>query len=908
MSAPRATARASVGACAAWMIGMAVALGWLLSWRAALVGIILGYLVAQIRHLRQTLERLLAQSGDIDTSADVSAAGPADAMPHGAVPRPAPASPAPAPTTAAEDKAAAAQSASPRGSASRQWLAPYIHAGIEWLKQGNPLARIGIVVLFFGGAFLARYSADQGLFPLTARLASLGIVALALVVLGWWLRRRNRVFALTLQGGGIAGVYLTVFAAMRVFDLLPPTPAFALMAVIAAAAAVLALAQDALALALLATVGGFAAPLLVSTGSGDHITLFAYYTVLNLGIFGIAWFRAWRLLNLAGFIFTLGITGVFRATAYQPGQWASTDGFLLLFFVLYVAISILFSLRDRPDLKGYVSGSLVFGLPVAVFGLHASLVASFDHGLAISALGFGLFYAVLAGALYRSGHENLRLLVEAFAALAVIFVSMAIPLAFDSDTTTALWALEGAGLLWLGVRQQRLSARLFGVLLQLAGGLGLLAEFEPHYGGMPVLNAFCLGVLLLTLAGLFSGYWLWRERRRLTRYEQQAAAVAALWALGWWLFGGSNEILRTLADGHVYGALLLFGSLTALVLQPLSRRLAWPVLELAAAVIFAATAVSGLVDLTEIVAHPSARLGSIGWPVLVGVGYGLVYRMERPAASWFESIQPWPHVTLYWLLAVLLTTEIAWQIEQVAGGVWRLLPWGLIPAALLALVIRKPPLWPFAAHPDGYRLQAAAPLAAFALAWVLGINLGSDGAIGGPGYLPLLNPLDISVVLVLLTTVLYWRQLEPAARRRVWPLDRRWLWGSVAGLVFVWLTAALLRSLHHLLAIPWDWHRMAGIFLVQSALSVFWGMLGMTTIIVAARRELRLAWLAGAGLMAVVVVKLFAVDLTGTDTLARIVSFVTVGGLLLLAGFFSPLPPARSGSAADDASHDGDRA
>ena len=893
---------------------MAVAFGALFAWEAALVGAVLGYLMAQVLHMRQTLDRLLAQhasggtghedAADPEPGPELEASShrPPDSASDDRASEPAITTTTRATSTAATT--AASEKMSPyRSGKLEQWLAPHIGAALAWLKRGNPLARIGIVVLFFGGAFLARYSADQGLFPLEARFAALGVAAIALVSLGWWLRRRNMVFALTLQGGGIAGFYLTVFAAMRVFALLPPTLAFGLMATIAAAAAVLAVAQDALALAFLGTVGGFAAPLLVSTGSGDPVALFSYYTVLNLGIFAIAWFRAWRELNLAGFVFTFSISGLFRATGYSPEQQVSTDGFLLLFFVLYVAISVLFSLRQKPDLKGYVSGSLVFGLPVVAFGLHASLVAPVEYGLAVSALGFGLFYATLAWALYLSGRDTLRLLVEAFAALAVIFASLAIPLAFDGQTTTAMWALEGAGLLWLGIRQKRLTARVFGVLLQLAGGLGLLADFQPDHAGMAVLNGFCLGVWLLTLAGLFSGYWLWCERHRLTRYEQHAATVAGLWALGWWLFGGINEILRTVADSHAYGALLLFGGLTALILQPLSRRLVWPLLELAAVVILAATIASGLVDLTELVSHPSARLGSIGWPALIMIGYLLLYRMERPPAAWFESIQPWPHAVLYWLLAILLSTEAAWQIGQVAGGVWPLLPWGLIPVALIGAIIRQPPIWPFNARPAGYRLQAAAPLTAFVLLWMLAINLGSDGATDGLGYLPLLNPLDIGVALVLLTTTLYWLSLEPAERRQAWPFDRRWLWGGVAGLVLIWLTAALLRSLHHLLGVPWDWERMTDVFLVQSSLSVFWGLLGMLTIIVAARRGLRVAWLAGAGLMAVVVVKLFAVDLTGTDTLARIVSFVSVGGLLLLAGFFAPLPPARTDSAADTRAH-----
>ena len=93
---------------------------------------------------------------------------------------------------------------------------------MAWLKRGNPLARIGIVILFFGAAFLAKYAADNSLFPIELRFIALALGAFALLIVGWRLRERRAVYAELLQGGGIAGLYLTVFAATRLYQLLPP--------------------------------------------------------------------------------------------------------------------------------------------------------------------------------------------------------------------------------------------------------------------------------------------------------------------------------------------------------------------------------------------------------------------------------------------------------------------------------------------------------------------------------------------------------------------------------------------------------------------------------------------------------------------------------------------------------------
>jgi uncharacterized membrane protein len=82
--------------------------------------------------------------------------------------------------------------------------------------------------------------------------------------------------------------------------------------------------------------------------------------------------------------------------------------------------------------------------------------------------------------------------------------------------------------------------------------------------------------------------------------------------------------------------------------------------------------------------------------------------------------------------------------------------------------------------------------------------------------------------------------------------------------------------------------------LVQASLSIFWSLLALCAIAVSARRQQRWIWIGGAGLMGVVVAKLFLLDLAGTGTLARIVSFLGVGAVMLLAGYLAPLPPAQT--------------
>ena len=104
-------------------------------------------------------------------------------------------------------------------------------------------------------------------------------------------------------------------------------------------------------------------------------------------------------------------------------------------------------------------------------------------------------------------------------------------------------------------------------------------------------------------------------------------------------------------------------------------------------------------------------------------------------------------------------------------------------------------------------------------------------------------------------------------------------------------TFALVRAVHHYTGVPWNADALFNDIIVQTALSIYWGLLGFTGMIWGARSARRPMWLVGAGFMALVVTKLFLVDLGNTGTVERIISFIGIGALLLVVGYFAPAPP-----------------
>lgn len=158
----------------------------------------------------------------------------------------------------------------------------------------------------------------------------------------------------------------------------------------------------ALALAVLGVVGGFLAPVLISTGAGSHVTLFSYYAILNAAVFGLAWFRPWRVLNLIGFLFTFVIGIAWGYQFYRPEYFATVQPFLILFFLMYLGISMAFALGQSVRLRSYVDASLVFGLPLVAFPLQTQLVEHFEYGTALSAVVLAITYLSAATVLLRS--------------------------------------------------------------------------------------------------------------------------------------------------------------------------------------------------------------------------------------------------------------------------------------------------------------------------------------------------------------------------------------------------------------------------------------------------------------------------------------------------------------------------
>lgn len=766
--------------------------------------------------------------------------------------------------------------------------------------EGNPIVRVGMVVMFFGLGFLVRYASSEGLFPVELRLAGIALVAMALIALGWITRSRKNGYGLVLQGGGIAALYLSIFAATKVYPLLGSGLAFALMFVVVVFGAAMAVLQNAQVLALMATAGGFLAPILTSDGSGNHIGLFSFYLLLNLGVLAIAWFKTWRMLNWVGFVFTFVITSAWGVLQYEPQLYASTQPFLLGFFALYLCVSILFSLKQPPKLTGLVDGSLVFGLPVVGFGLQTALLKHTEYGLAISAVLLAAIYISVAVSLWTRYRQSCRLLVESFIALGVTFATLAIPLAMDADWTSATWALEASGLIWVGLRQRRLLPRAAGYLLYVAAGVSLFVHGDLSAGPTPIVSGDYIGMFILSASALCIAYLLKSYMKNTVWHEGRLEWLTIGLAVIWWLMAGSMEIFKHLHFDQHFVAIIFFTSLSMAGVLRFGGRLNWRRFTCAnygLLPLITLWLVFNLVDglLSPAKLHPFQDLGLLALGSFAVVQYRFLWGEREKAGQGLVSAY---HVFSAWVVLALAFWEAGWWQGHLGWfGTTGLLLWFAcfaLPLVLLMLLTTSRTIskgrWPFHQYHAAYKDWLPAPIMLFLLLWFI-------EACSHPGtinqlYLPLINPLDLAQFAAVLVLG-YCIKCNFIKLRRVNQKIELGLMGLAS---FIWINIVALRAVHHFAGVNYAYDDLWDSVVVQMALSILWTLCALATMDLSRRKQERRVWLIGAGLLGLVVLKLFTKDLTGSGTLARILSFMVVGGLMLAIGYLAPMPVSSNAS------------
>jgi uncharacterized membrane protein len=404
---------------------------------------------------------------------------------------------------------------------------------IEKFIGENVANKIGIAVLVLGISFFVKYAIDKNWINEAGRVI-IGLVSGGILIgLAHYFRNSYRSFSSVLVGGGLTVFYFSIAFAFHQYHLIGQTAAFIIMLFITAFAVALSLFYQRQELAVLATIGGFITPFLVSTGQDNYVALFTYLCILNAGLMVLAWFKRWPAINTIALFFTTIIFGGWLISeSFSRGAdlpYKNALLFATLFYLLFVAMNIINTLRLKEKFTGFdfiillSTNFLFYGAGMVTLdywnggiyqGLFTGLLGVFNIALA------ALFYKM------RSADRNFVFLLIG---LAITFISLVAPVEFDGNHIVLFWAAESVVLLWL---YQRSSIR----LLKFASGLVLLLMLfsllvnwsDIYLSGttlLPVLlNKGFITTVVATVA-LFSYHGLMKKETTALFYGQFSAAI-----------------------------------------------------------------------------------------------------------------------------------------------------------------------------------------------------------------------------------------------------------------------------------------------------------------------------------------------------------------------------------------------
>ena len=244
----------------------------------------------------------------------------------------------------------------------------------------------------------------------------------------------------------------------------------------------------------------------------------------------------------------------------------------------------------------------------------------------------------------------------------------------------------------------------------------------------------------------------------------------------------------------------------------------------------------------------------------------------------------WLHKLNITILGVLWTLWTALYVGGLLSGVWAQLSWLVVPLAMWIVFHTQRHREFFRRHQAIYQ-HFAMPLCALAAAcWMLWTNFSTPFQPSPLPYIPVLNPVELA------SAGMLWFALK-SLPEALPPELRRTTATAVAALAFMLISAGVMRVWHFYDDITWRLDIMLQSFGLQASLSVVWAVTAIILMVLGNRRKQRSYWMTGATLMGIVVVKLFLIELSNSGGIERIASFIIVGLLLLLVGWFAPVPP-----------------
>jgi len=352
----------------------------------------------------------------------------------------------------------------------KDWLTPVS----DFLKQ-NALTIIGIFTLVLGIGYFVKYAIDKNWIGETARAGIGFCTGAGIIITGHFLRKNYQTFSSIITGGGIAVLYFTATIAFREYHLFTQNTAFIITALITAVSIILSYYYKSEVLIIFSLIGGFTAPLMISTGQSNYLFLFIYITLLNTGMLAASFLQHWKSVGWTAYIFT---TGYLFLWTHESPELLSITFYLISYVIFYIL-----ALHDYFR-RNILSTSDILILALANFSSILGLLYIFDTLKYESPIIFPLIFAAINSVLlFREyTHKSFGIAYSVFAGLVTSLITVAIAIQFKTHLITSIWAIETTLLLFIWKKTGHKIFKIFFYILFPLVMIAQLVTWTAYFG------------------------------------------------------------------------------------------------------------------------------------------------------------------------------------------------------------------------------------------------------------------------------------------------------------------------------------------------------------------------------------------------------------------------------------------
>lgn len=418
---------------------------------------------------------------------------------------------------------------------------------------------------------------------------------------------------------------------------------------------------------------------------------------------------------------------------------------------------------------------------------------------------------------------------------------------------SSLLALVSIAILYIAKRRNNLYLKLTAVFILLISTLLFINSFI-HF------KDWYVNGLIVVSANLICAWFF----NRTAKSDLDLAISKLLFMMGClgWFALNTQEITHYFKGSNEVIPLLVFFSTTSLVAWILQEYLSWKWLQYPAMFLIIAMF---LISLVFGFANYNNVWVSLCWLYSFIVWYFILYRHD----DYYENYLPALHF-YSWLFLTFILCAISYYLvnTQQYGDTLEIINWMIIPILTLYLSIygEKFSLWPFKRYPIIYKQKAASVILIYLLVAFIISNFVS-GNIPFLPYIPLLNPLDFTIVLMLWGFGYWYRDNQTYANSI---MGKHFYLFLIGLLSFIWVNSMLLRTFSYWLNIPYVFSNLWSSSTLQVCLTIYWSIIALAMIYIATRLTQRKLRFLGISLIFITLIKLVVIDMNSANAYLRL--------------------------------------